>query len=122
MTRRSIRRSGRRARSGCASGSTPAATALNISLSLAAYGRARSAASCARRSFAAATIFIAFVICCVERTVAIRFLRALRLGTGLGLEELPELRERGIDPRLHVVRQLLLLAQQPEHVRVLRVE
>ena len=45
------------------------ATAANISVSFAAYGRARSAASCARRSFAAATIFMALVICCVERTV-----------------------------------------------------
>ena len=64
-----------------ASGSTPAATAASSSPSLVAYGRARSAASCARRSFAAATIFIALVICWVERTVPIRFLRALRLGT-----------------------------------------
>jgi hypothetical protein len=51
----------------------------------------------------AATIFIAFVICCVDRTVPIRFRSALRLGTVLRLEELPELGERGVELRLHVV-------------------
>src|SRR5262249_28117225 len=121
-TSRSTRSSGRRARSGCASGPTPAATAANISVSFAAYGRARSAASCARRSFAAATIFIALVICCVERTVALRFRRAFRLGMDSRREVLPEVRERGVELDLHVVRQVLLLADQLQDVGVLCLE
>ena len=44
------------------------------------YGRAASAASCARRSFAAATIFIALVIFCVALTEAMRFFSSLREG------------------------------------------
>src|SRR5262249_55275152 len=45
-----------------------------------AYGRAASACSCARRSFAAATIFMADVIFCVDLTLLILMRRSLRLG------------------------------------------
>jgi hypothetical protein len=57
---------------------------------------ARSAASCARRRRAAAIIFIAFVIFWVDRTVATRFRRALRLGiyTRIRPEDLGEIGER----------------------------
>ncbi len=41
-------------------------------ISAAEYGRSASVRSCARRRRAAATIFIAFVICCVFLTLRIR--------------------------------------------------
>src|SRR4051812_6879343 len=47
-----------------------------------AYGRAASACSCARRRREAATIFIAAVIFCVERTLRMRFRRSFRLAIG----------------------------------------
>ena len=52
------------------------------SLSLPAYGRADSSRACARRSFDAATIFMALVICCVARTERIRLLIDLDSGPG----------------------------------------
>ena len=52
-----------------------------------AYGRELSAASWARRSLAAATICIAFVIFCVDFTLAIRLRISLRLA-------MPSLRRR----------------------------
>ena len=45
-----------------------------------AYGRAANMASCARRSLAAETIFIAFVICCVLLTLRIRRRMSIRAG------------------------------------------
>src|SRR5579864_3243334 len=45
-----------------------------------AYGRAASTRSCARRSLAAETIFMALVICCVFLTERIRRRMSIRLG------------------------------------------
>jgi hypothetical protein len=56
-----------------------------------AYGRDASAASVARRSFAAATIFIALVIFWVDLTELIRILRALRDAIYSSLCRHPEL-------------------------------
>src|SRR4051812_44473654 len=50
-----------------------------ISVSLEAYGRKRKIASCALRSLAAETIFIALVICWVEITEAIRIRTSFKL-------------------------------------------
>ena len=66
-----------------------------------AYGRVFRMASCARRSFAADTIFMAFVICRVDLTEPMRLRMSRREGTGvpsrralkpaLGLEHAAEL-------------------------------
>src|ERR1051325_7291717 len=74
-----MRCSSRGLRSGWASRETLAARFLSSSVMLSAYGRAAMAASCARRSFAAETIFMAFVICCVLRIEVIRLRIALRV-------------------------------------------
>src|SRR5712671_741224 len=50
-----------------------------ISVSFEAYGRKRTIASCALRNLAALTIFIAFVICWVEITDAIRIRTSFKL-------------------------------------------
>jgi hypothetical protein len=47
-----------------------------------AYGRAARACSWARRSLAAATIFMAFVIFCVDWTLRMRRRKVFRLGIG----------------------------------------
>src|SRR3569623_3038957 len=60
-----------------------------------AYGRPASAASCARRSFAAATIFIALVIFWVDLTDPILLFRALRLAISF-LHVLPRRRKHGL--------------------------
>src|SRR3989441_9972118 len=62
----------RRASSGCASGPALAARWPRSSVILLAYGRAARTRSCARRSFAAATSFIARVIFWVDWTERIR--------------------------------------------------
>jgi hypothetical protein len=49
------------------------------------YGLAATAASCARRNFAAATICIALVILRVAFTEEMRFRRSFRLGMGCSL-------------------------------------
>src|SRR3569623_3220795 len=64
-----------------------------------AYGRPASAASCARRSFAAATIFIALVIFWVDLTDPILIFRALRLAISF-LHVLPRRRKPGLGSRL----------------------
>src|SRR5690606_23132217 len=51
-----------------------------IAVSFWANGRICSTFSCERRSFAAATIFMAFVICCVDITDPIRFFTSFKLG------------------------------------------
>src|SRR5438876_9618399 len=61
-------------------GSTRAATLASTRCICAAYGRAFMIRSCARRSFDAATIFIALVICCVFLTARIRRRRSMREG------------------------------------------
>jgi hypothetical protein len=60
--------------------STRVETEARTSRSAAEYGRAIIIRSCARRSFAAATIFMALVICCVFLTLRIRRLRSMVLG------------------------------------------
>src|SRR5690348_15014660 len=47
-----------------------------------AYGRAAITRSCARRSLAAETIFMALVICCVFLTLRMRRRMSIRLGMG----------------------------------------
>src|SRR5207244_12563559 len=54
-------------------------------VSIGEYGRAASACSCARRSFAAETVFMALVICRVLTTL--RILR--RMSRTLGMNQLP---------------------------------
>ena len=83
----------------------------------------REARSCARRSFAAATIFIAFVICCVFFTLRIRRRMSMRLAMSRrcsldatfasGLvreEELLRLGDRGRERVLDLLRELLAVA------------
>src|SRR5438874_2105721 len=69
-------------RSGCSSSSTRVAMEVSTSRSAAAYGLAAKMRSCARRSFAAATIFMALVICCVFLTLRMRRRRSMVLGIG----------------------------------------
>src|SRR4051812_31420244 len=74
-----------------------------------AYGRAASAASCERRSFAAATIFMAEVIFLVDCVEAMRTRRSFKLGMGgacgfqFTRQSVGRLRER----RREVVQELL---------------
>src|SRR6185312_7046034 len=79
-----------------------------------AYGRAASAVCCARRSFAAATICSAFVIFCVDFTLAIRtrisLTDAMTGQSSLGGERLAELVERVLELVLKIARQRLLVA------------
>ena len=58
--------------SGCAVGSTRDARLFSTRRISLANGRACTMRSCARRSLDAATIFIAFVICCVDLTARMR--------------------------------------------------
>src|SRR5580765_4369779 len=61
-------------------GSTREATLARTRCICCAYGRALMIRCCARRSLDAATIFIAFVICCVFLTARIRRRRSIREG------------------------------------------
>src|ERR671937_2845560 len=120
----STRRSGRTAMSGWGGRSASArarASEASISSMSCAYGRARTTASCARRSLAAATIFMALVIFCVFRTERMRVRMARSestLASGRLLrrraEDVLELAERLVERLAHVVRQVLLLAQRPQ--------
>src|SRR5205085_8745528 len=122
----STRRSGRTAMSGCggrSAASRARASEASISSMSCAYGRARITASCARRSFAAATIFIALVIFCVFRTERMRVrmarseaIQASSLRRGGRPEDVLEFGERLIQRGAHVVGQVLLLAQELEHL------
>src|SRR5713226_2236106 len=79
----SVLLSGRRSRtvsSGWIDGSTRDATLCSTRCICTAYGRAFMMRSCARRSLDAATIFIAFVICCVFLTARIRRRRSISDG------------------------------------------
>src|SRR5690606_1509289 len=86
-------------------------------------GRAASAASWARRSFAAATICIALVIFCVALTEAMRlrrsFSEAMRLPYPLvrraSDEVLGECVDLGLELGAQIVRQRLLLADRVQH-------
>src|SRR4051812_717965 len=64
---------------------TDAASARSMRSMRSAYGRAASACACARRSFDAATIFMAEVIFCVDFTLLMRVRSAFRLGMALHL-------------------------------------
>src|SRR5579864_2270867 len=63
-----------------ASTAAAAATLASTFASSVAYGRAAITRSCARRSFAAETIFMALVICCVFFTDRMRRRMSIRLG------------------------------------------
>jgi len=69
--------------------------------------------ACARRSFAAATIFIALVIFCVDLTEPIRILRALSEAIGSG-ELLAERGERVLERRRGLVVERLGVADLGE--------
>src|SRR5438067_1577983 len=124
----STRRRGRTAIRGWGGRSASArarASEASISSMSCAYGRARTTASCARRSLAAATIFMALVIFCVFRTERMRvrmMRREATLASGrLGrrrAEDVLELGKRLVERLAHVVGQILLLAQEPQHFRV----
>src|SRR5579871_2579029 len=100
-----MRCSGRRASSGCEAtcSSDPAAAATSASKprKAALYGREASTRSWARRSFAAETIFMALVICCVFRTERMRRRISIRLGMRggrlLGYEALFEFLQHCMD-------------------------
>src|SRR3954469_7029666 len=109
--------------SGCADGSTCATSRRSTRAIWFAYGRACWMRSWARRSFDAATIFIALVICCVDLTARIRRrmsrregIRSDRRGLACGREVLAELLERAVQLRLDGVVDLLLLRQRGEQV------
>src|SRR5512142_87439 len=86
--------SSRSARSGCRASRTRAETLASTSRSDAAYGRAAITRSCERRSFAAATIFIARVICWMfltdrsRRRMSIRDAMALYFAFAFALRRL----------------------------------
>src|SRR4029079_4573693 len=93
-----------------------------------AYGRALIMRSCARRSFDAATIFIAFVICCVFFTARTRRRRSIRDGIRVlrrrgfaGGELRRDLLHRLGQRALQRVVELLLLGYPAQHLRVPRL-
>src|SRR5439155_16738930 len=105
------RRSSRRASSGFSvARSSPAAAAATLPRTLRSippYGREAMVRSCARRSFAAETIFMALVICCVFLTERMRRRISIRLGIclyrRLGLRKsFLELLHSRLDLRLQV--------------------
>src|SRR6476659_5402392 len=75
-----VRPLGRLASSGLIAGSTRAAMLARTWRTTLPNGRVAITRSCARRSFDAATIFIAFVICCVFLTARIRRRRSISDG------------------------------------------
>src|SRR3954469_10103401 len=90
--------------------------------------------SCARRRRDAATIFIAFVICCVDLTARIRRRMSRREGMSSrlsppsrgrrfpgGSEVLPELLQRLIQICLDRIVDLLLVGERREQLRLARV-
>src|SRR5689334_25248886 len=100
---------GRAANSGWAEVSTRGARCSRSAFIFRAYGRAAMTASCARRSFAAATIFIALVIFCVLFTLPIR--RRISLSVAMrrsGLEAGDELPGDRVELLLEILREVLL--------------
>src|SRR5258706_9997153 len=85
--------------------------------------------SWARRSFAAETIFMALVICCVFLTERIRRRMSTRAGMeelagllhGLGLEDARQLLQRGLDLVRQLALDVLLLRHLLEDLGVPRV-
>ena len=80
MTSNRMRSSERISRSGCDTSSNREVKLPRTLFNCSAYGRALNTRSCARRSFAAETVFIAFVNCCVFFTDRIRRRISNRLG------------------------------------------
>src|SRR5690606_10426803 len=80
---------------------------------------------CARRNLEAATIFMALVIFCVDRTLAIRLRRSFKLAMGFGpyplslTESFAEFVENGLQLGFRLIGQLLFLANGLEHVRMI---
>src|SRR5580704_8433344 len=91
----------------------------SISASVSAYGRACRWAISARRIFAAATCFIALVICCVFLSERIRSRRSL---TDAILERLVELRDGDVELLFDVVRKLVAVGDGLGNLRMLLVE
>ena len=79
-----MRFSSRTASSGCCAASSfeaaAAATFANMRFKISLYGRAAMVRSWARRSFAAETIFMALVICCMFLTLRMRRRMSIKLG------------------------------------------
>src|SRR6185503_14713909 len=121
ITTTSTRSPPRSSSNGWASSSLREAMLCSTSSILRAYGRAANIASCARRSLAADTIFIALVICCVLLTLRIRRRMSIRAGmllgsrarSGLGrLVERAERGERGLQLLAELALQVLLLGDR----------
>src|SRR6185436_10770499 len=127
ITTTSTRSPPRSSSSGWASSSLREAMLCSTSSILRAYGRAANIASCARRSLAADTIFIALVICCVLLTLRIRRRMSIRAGmllgsrarSGLGrLVERAERGESGLQLLAELALQVLLLGDRLHHWRL----
>src|SRR6476659_2510444 len=119
-------------------GSTRAATLDSTRCICTAYGRAFTTRSCARRSFEAATIFIAFVICCVFLTARIRRRRSISDGIWTlpalgafwpscdgclpGREIACEFLHSSVESALQLIVELLLLDNPREHPRISRLD
>src|SRR6185437_10738983 len=100
-----------------------AATLPSTFLSIEAYGRDAIVRSCARRSFAAETIFMALVICWVFLTERMRRRISIRLGMRLfqrilGGEPRLKLLDRLFDPAFQVRVQRLFCPDVVQHLRV----
>src|ERR1700686_3138691 len=112
--------------SGWSDASTRTATLVSTRCICTANGRAFMIRSCARRSFDAATIFIALVICCVFFTARMRRRRSISdgichssRGCGLSRRELARELLHGRGQRaLQLIVELLLLRDSPEQIRV----
>src|SRR6185312_86949 len=115
--------SSRTASSGCETSSfaeAAAATLASMRSRLVPYGRAAIARSCARRSLAAETIFMALVICCMFLTLRMRRRMSIRLGMQLGFrrgglggrETLLELLDQRFNLLFDIRRQFLFLADR----------
>src|SRR5215472_18420589 len=127
-----MRFSSRRTSSGCSGDSIRAIVERSTRASSRAYGRAASAASCARRSRAAATNFIARVICCVFFTERMRRRKsrsvgivvrqpeslACRSSRGHG-EALLERLDGGLDFRLDAIVECLLRRDVLQYRRII---
>src|SRR3972149_5618511 len=92
-----------------------------------AYGRAFMMRSCARRSFDAATIFMAFVICCVFLTARIRRRRSISDGISrrgrLSRREIArEFLDRPVEHALQLLVELLALDDAAEDLGIPRVD
>src|ERR1700682_5327047 len=106
------------------------ATLASTRCSWTARGRALMIRSCARRSFDAATIFIALVICCVFFTARMRRRRSIRDGISPpalrrccpgspdGRELAREFLQRLLERALDLVVELLLLGNPGEEIRM----